>query len=103
MYLLDDPWRKNMLLDILAYFLWDKKTAKFFSSFHSDFGKKLYQEILKEMKKDFSIMNERKKELGRTLDDLDIEDVNLQCKRKSELYFLEERLALIEERLSTKG
>ena len=48
-------------------------------------------------------MNERKKELGRTLDDLDIEDVNLQCKRKSELYFLEERLALIEERLSPKG
>lgn len=42
------------------------------------------------------------KELGRTLDDLDIEDVNLQCKRKSELYFLEERLALIEERLSPK-
>lgn len=103
MYLLDDPWRKNMLLDILAHFLWDKKTVKFFSSFHSDFGKKLYQEILKEMQKDFSIMNERKKELGRTLDDLDIEDVNLQCKRKSELYFLEERLALIEERLSTKG
>jgi hypothetical protein len=66
-------------------------------------GKKLYQEILKEMKKDFSIMNERKKELGRALDDLDIEDVNLQCKRKSELYFLEERLALIEERLSPKS
>ena len=40
------------------------------------------------------------KRTGQTLDDLDIEDVNLQCKRKSELYFLEERLALIEERLS---
>jgi hypothetical protein len=102
MYLLDDPWRKTMLLDILAYFLWDKKTAKVLSSFHPNFGKELYKEILKEMKRDFSTMNERKKELGGTLDDLDLEDVNLQCKRQAELFFLEERLALIEERLSTR-
>jgi hypothetical protein len=46
MYLLDDPWRKNMLLDILAYFLWDKKTAKFFSSFPTKISKCLAIPVL---------------------------------------------------------
>ena len=37
---------KIVLLDILAYFLWEETTARELSPFHVGFGKMLYKEIL---------------------------------------------------------
>jgi hypothetical protein len=94
--LLENHWESRCLLDILAYVLWCEHTVFELSGEHLSFGKKLYQKILEEMKQELYPEE--------TPDNLDIvfDDFNLQFQLKGELFFFEERLKKLEEKLKER-
>ncbi len=82
---------KKHLLDILALLLWEEKV--FVSPFDIKFMKKLYRVILADLKNQTGYRHDNP-------DDYD--HLNLRCRDLSDLYFLEKRLELIEERTAEK-
>lgn len=86
---------KKYLLDLLAYLLWEEKTAHELSFSHINLCKRLYQEILQELK------NQAAHWKNSSHQD-DFGAINLQCQDLGNLFFLEKRLELIEERLASK-
>lgn len=82
---------KRYLLVLLVYLLWNEKIAFELSFSHVHLGKRLYKEVLEELKKKFSAWE---KEGGARFDEL-----NLICQELGHLYFLEKRLEKIEHKL----
>lgn len=82
---------KKQLLDILALLLWGEKTPPESSPFDIKFMKRLYKEILADLKSQIAYRHS-------TPDDY--ETLNMKCRDLSDLYFLEKRLELIEERFA---
>ena len=91
MVMVNDYCGFKWLLDILAYFLWTKTER--FSSAHVSFAKELYQEILDEFKEDFYCQSEVNYKDGL------FDQFELSCKESADLFYLEQRLKKIDERL----
>ena len=91
MVMVNDYYGNKWLLDILAYFLWTKTER--FSSAHVSFAKELYQEILDEFKEDFYCQSEVNYKDGL------FDQFELSCKESADLFYLEQRLKKIDERL----
>jgi len=85
---------KKNLLDILALLLWEEKTSHELSPYHIKFGKRLYKEILADLKSRAAYWQET------SLERYDFGTLNMGCRDLSDLYFLEKRLELIEQRLA---
>jgi hypothetical protein len=85
---------KKHLLDMLALLLWEEKTAHELSPFHIKFGKRLYKEILLNLKSQTEYWQ------STSPDRYDFGTLNMGCRDLSDLYFLEKRLELIEQRLA---
>ncbi len=85
---------KKHLLDMLALLLWEDKTAHELSPFHIKFGKKLYKEILADLKSQAAYWQ------NISSDRYDFGTLNMGCQDLSNLYFEEKRLELIEQRLA---
>ena len=86
---LDSNVDKKHLLDILALLLWEGNTTLEVSSFDTRFMKRLYKEILVDLKSQI--------ECRHSAPD-DYETLSMKCRDLSDLYFLEKRLELIEEK-----
>ena len=80
---------KKHLLDILALLLWGENTTLEVTPFDSRFMKRLYKEILADLKSQIAYRHNAPN---------DYEALNIKCRDLSDLYFLEKRLELIEER-----
>jgi hypothetical protein len=85
---------KKNLLDMLALLLWEEKTAHELSPYHIKFGKKLYKEILADLKSRAAYWRET------SPDRYDFGTLNMGCRDLSDLYFLEKRLELIEQKFA---
>lgn len=95
MYALDCNLNKKNLLDLLAYVLWEENTANELSDFHIRFGQRLYKEILQELK------GQAQQWRNSTYQD-SFGDINLECQDLGNLFFLEKRLEMIEQRLEER-
>ncbi len=89
---LDCNLSKKNLLDLLAYVLWEENAAHELSSFHLRFGQRLYKEILQELKS-----QARQWQTSAYRDSFG--NINLECQDLGDLFFLEKRLEMIEQRL----
>ena len=87
---------KKNLLDLLAYLLWEENTAQELSVFHIDFGKRLYKEILEELKRQAAHWQ------NISPNRYDFGTLNLGCQDLGNLFFLEKRLEMIEQRLAER-
>jgi hypothetical protein len=85
---------KKYLLDMLALLLWEEKTAHELSPFHIKFGKRLYKEILTDLKSRAAYWQET------SPDRYDFGTLNMGCRDLSDLYFLEKRLELIDQKFA---
>lgn len=85
---------KMHLLDMLALLLWEEKTFHELSPFHIKFGKRLYKEILADLKSRAAYWQ------NASPNSYDFDTLNMGCRNLSDLYFLEKRLELIEQRLA---
>ena len=85
---------KKHLLDMLALLLWEEKTLYELSPFHIQLGKRLYKEILADLKSRVAYWQ------NTSSDRCDFGTLNTGCRDLSDLYFLEKRLELIEQRLA---
>ncbi len=89
---LDTRSEKMHLLDMLAFLLWEEKTSHELSPFHIQLGKKLYKNILDELKSQAAYWHVT------APDRYDYGTLNIGCQYLSSLYFLEKRLELIEQK-----
>ncbi len=94
---LDSNMDKKYLLDMLAYLLWDDKTAHEFGFLHINLCKKIYKEILEELKRQAA--HWQNSSPGRN----DFGTINLECQDLGNLFFLEKRLEMIEERIAKRN
>jgi hypothetical protein len=85
---------KKHLLDMLALLLWGEKTSHELSPFYVKFGKRLYKEILADLKNQIAYRQ------NISLNNYDFCALNMKCQDLSDLYFLEKRLELIEQKLA---
>lgn len=85
---------KKNLLDMLALLLWEEKTAHELSPFHINFGKRLYKEVLADLKSQTAYWQDT------SPDRYDFGTLNMGCRDLSDLYFLEKRLELIEQKFA---
>ena len=91
MDVLDSKSEKKHLLDMLAFLLWEEKTSHELSPFHIKLGKRLYKEILADLKNQAAYWHVT------APDHYDFGTLNIGCRDLSDLYFLEKRLELIEQ------
>lgn len=94
---LESNMDKKHLLDMLAYLLWEESAACELSVFHIDFGKRLYKEILADLKKQADHWQNSSTHRD------DFGTINLECQDLGNLFFLEKRLEKIEERLAGRS
>jgi len=92
MDVLDSKSEKIHLLDMLAILLWEEKTARELSPYQIKLGKRLYTEILADLKNQAAYWHVT------APDHYDFGTLNIGCRSLSELYFLEKRLELIEQK-----
>lgn len=93
---LESSMDKKNLLDMLAYLLWEESTARELSEHHIKFGKKLYKEILAELKIQAAYWQ------NTSPSRFDFGTLNLGCQDLSNLFFLEKRLEMLERRLAER-
>ncbi len=94
MNILDSKLEKKHMLDMLAFLLWEEKTAYELSPFHIKLGKKLYKEILADLKSQAAYWHVT------TPDRYDFGTLNIGCQDLGDLHFLEKRLELIEQKFT---
>ncbi len=90
MEMLENGYAKKQLLDILSYMLWNEKAKDIFGPSSAMFCIDLYKDIITEMKESIT-----KKQAS----SLSFEDIDLKCRYLGDVYALEKRLELIEEKL----
>ncbi len=93
---LESNMDKKNLLDMLAYLLWDEKTALELGDYHIKFGKKLYKEILAELKNQAAYWQ------NTSPSRFDFGTLNLGCQDLGNLFSLEKRLEMLEQRLAER-
>lgn len=87
---------KKHLLDMLAFLLWEEKTTHELSPFHIKFGKKLYKELLAELKSQAAYWQ------NASPSRFDFGTLNIGCQELGTLYSLEKRLEMLERRLAER-
>lgn len=93
---LDSNMDKKYLLDVLAYFLWEEKTACELGFLYIRLCKRLYKEILEELKKEAALWQDSSPYRD------DFGTINRKCQDIGDLFFLEKRLEMLEQRLAEK-
>jgi len=90
---LEGRMEKRLLLDMLAYLLWNKDTLYELSPHHLRFGKKLYAEVLNELKEEAELDSINVRAFGL---------MNMECEEVGKIYFQEKRLEAIEQLLEKR-
>ncbi len=93
MIVLDSKIDKRYFLDIMAYLFCDQSFAYELGHSHVKLCLKLYKEVLAELKKQL----EQDLTIAGGLDDFAM--ISLECRELAELFYLEKKLELIEERV----
>ena len=93
---LESTMGKKNLLDMLAYLLWEESAARELSDNHIKFGKKLYKEVLAELKSQASYWQ------NTSPSRFDFGTLNVGCQDLGNLYSMEKRLELLERRLAER-
>lgn len=92
MNILESKSEKLSLLDMLAVLLWEEKIVRELSPYQIKLGKRLYTEILADLKNQAAYWHVT------APDHYDFGTLNIGCRDLSNLYFLEKRLELIEQK-----
>jgi len=90
---LDSKIDKRYFLDIMAYLLCDQSFAYELGHSHVNLCLKLYKEVLGELKSHL----EQDLTIAGGLDDFAM--ISLECRELAELFYMEKKLELIEERM----
>lgn len=94
MDILESKAEKRNLLDMLAILLWEEKTVRELDLYQIKLGKRLYTEILADLKNEAAYWQVTAPE------HYDVGTLNIGCRSLSDLYFLEKRLELIEQKFA---
>lgn len=93
MKVLDSKIDKRYILDLMAYLLCDQGFAYEFGCSHVNLCLKLYKEVLAELK------NQLEQDLTIAGGLSDFAMLSLECRELADLFYLEKKLELIEERV----